>query len=115
MLCFSSDRWLAGGKRGILRRSKWLDGKASSSDGNQFTPISAIGIKDYEPVPGWQKVYFGSNHLVTRTGALTCINCHAVNGVLNFKALGYSDPEINKLTSPEIYFEKLVKKQKEEW
>ena len=74
-----------------------------------------LGIKDYEPVPGWQKIYFGSNHLVTKTGALTCINCHAVNGVLNFKALGYSDPEINKLTSPEIYFEKLVKKQKEEW
>ena len=74
-----------------------------------------LGIKDYEPVPGWQTVYFGSNHLVTRTGDLTCVNCHAVNGVLNFPALGYCDTEIRKLTSPEIYFEKLVRKQKEEW
>ncbi|TWJ33478.1 multiheme c-type cytochrome [Geobacter argillaceus] len=74
-----------------------------------------LGITSYDPVPGWQTVYFGSNHLTTRTKALTCTNCHAVNGVLNFKELGYTDEEIRKLTNAEIYFEKLVNKQKEEW
>jgi hypothetical protein len=34
--------------------------------------------------------------------------------VLNFKELGYSSEEISKLTRPELYFEKLLKKQ-EEW
>jgi hypothetical protein len=66
-------------------------------------------------VPGWQTTYFGSNHLVTRSKALNCINCHGVNGVINFKALGYSDTEIKKLTNPEIYFEQMVEQQKEEW
>ena len=74
-----------------------------------------LGITGYDPVPGWQTVYFGSNHLTTRAKALTCTNCHAINGVLNFKELGYTDEEIGKLTKPEIYFEKLVNKQKEEW
>ncbi|AJE04892.1 cytochrome C [Geobacter pickeringii] len=73
------------------------------------------GIKNYEPVPGWQTIYFGSNHLVTKSRALSCNNCHAPNGALNFKELGYSDKEIRKLTSPAIYFEKLAEKQKEEW
>ena len=66
-------------------------------------------------VPGWQTVYFGSNHLVTKTKALTCVNCHGINGVLNFAELGYSKAEIKKLTNPEIYFKQLVEKQKEEW
>jgi hypothetical protein len=74
-----------------------------------------LGITGYDPVPGWQTVYFGSNHLTTRANALTCTNCHAINGVLNFKELGYTDKEIGKLTKPEIYFEKLVNKQKEDW
>ena len=66
-------------------------------------------------VPGWQTIYFGSNHLVTRTRALYCANCHAPNGVLNLKELGYTDKEILKLTSPEIYLKTVVEKQKEEW
>ncbi len=74
-----------------------------------------LGIKNYEPTPGWQTVYFGSNHLVTKSKALTCTDCHTVNGVLNFKALGYSDKEIARLTSPELYFDKLIEKQKEDW
>jgi hypothetical protein len=74
-----------------------------------------MGIKNYVPVPGWQTIYFGSNHMVTRDKALTCANCHAVNGVLNFKSLGYSDKDIKKLTNPDIYFTKLLKKQQEEW
>ncbi|KAF0220259.1 MAG: hypothetical protein FD174_1339 [Geobacteraceae bacterium] len=74
-----------------------------------------LGIKEYQPVPGWQTIFFGSNHLVTRTKALSCEKCHAPNGVLNFKALGYADKEIERLTNADVYFEKLVQKQKEEW
>jgi hypothetical protein len=74
-----------------------------------------LGIKDYEAVPGWQTIYFGSNHQVAaKNKALSCTNCHTPNGVLNFKELGYSSEEISKLTRPELYFEKLLKKQ-EEW
>lgn len=74
-----------------------------------------LGLKDYEPVPGWQTIYFGSNHLVTKTKALSCTNCHVPNGILNFRELGYTDREVIKLTSPELYLKKLVEKQKEEW
>jgi len=74
-----------------------------------------LGVKNYVPVPGWQTIYFGSNHQVApKNKALTCSSCHAVNGILNFKNLGYSDKEINKLTNPELYFEKLLKQQQEE-
>ena len=66
-------------------------------------------------VPGWQTIYFGSNHLVTRTKALYCANCHTPNGVLSFRSLGYTEKEIEKLTSPELYLKKLAEKQKEEW
>jgi mono/diheme cytochrome c family protein len=74
-----------------------------------------LGIKEYDPVPGWQTVYFGSNHLVTREKALNCANCHARNGVLNFGALGYSEKEQEKLTNAAIYFDKVAEQQKEEW
>jgi len=74
-----------------------------------------LGIREYDPVPGWQTIYFGSNHLVTKEKALSCANCHALNGVLNFRALGYSEEEIRKLTSAGIYFDKMAAKQKEEW
>ena len=66
-------------------------------------------------VPGWQTIYFGSNHLVTRTKALNCANCHAPNGILGFRDLGYTEKEILKLTSPELYMKKLAEQQKEEW
>ena len=42
-----------------------------------------------------------------------CANCHAINGVLNLKDLGYNTEEVRKLTNPEIYFEKLLKLQQE--
>ena len=73
-----------------------------------------LGIADYEPVPGWQTIYFASSHLVTKEKALTCANCHARNGVLDWKALGYSDDEVVKLTSAGIYFDQAAKKQQEE-
>ncbi|MBJ6727738.1 cytochrome C [Geomesophilobacter sediminis] len=68
-----------------------------------------------EAVPGWQTIYFASSHLVTKTRALSCANCHAPNGVLNFKELGYSDKEVVKLTSPELFFNKVAAKMKEDW
>ncbi len=74
-----------------------------------------LGIKDYEPVPGWQTLYFGSSHLVTKSDALTCIRCHTVGGVLNFRDLGYSARETARLTNPELYFRKVIEKQKENW
>ncbi len=79
-----------------------------------------LGMKDpaavaRNAVPGWQTIYFGSNHLVTKAKALNCVNCHGVNGVLDFKELGYSAAEVKKLTNPEIYFKQLIEKQKEEW
>ncbi|MEW6719297.1 MAG: cytochrome c3 family protein [Thermodesulfobacteriota bacterium] len=74
-----------------------------------------LGIRGYDPAPGWQTVYFGSNHLVTREHALTCANCHARNGVLDFRSLGYTDKERKRLTSAAIYFDKMAEKQKEEW
>ncbi|BDG09172.1 cytochrome C [Anaeromyxobacter paludicola] len=68
-----------------------------------------------EAVPGWQTVYFGSNHLVTRGKALNCSNCHGPNGVLDFRSLGYSDAEVTKLTNPDFWFEQLIEAQKSEW
>ncbi len=38
------------------------------------------------------------SHAIRRKGALTCQNCHSPNGVLDWKALGYSDDEIEGLT-----------------
>jgi hypothetical protein len=60
-------------------------------------------------------VYFGSSHLVTKEKALSCANCHAQNGVLNFRALGYSEEEFRTLTSAGIYFDKMAAKQREAW
>ncbi len=74
-----------------------------------------LGIEEYDPVPGWQTVYFGSSHLVTKEKALSCANCHVPNGALNFKSLGYTDEEIRKLTSAALYFDKMAEKQKENW
>lgn len=74
-----------------------------------------LGIKKYQPEPGWQTIYFASSHLVTKTKALSCENCHAPNGVLNLKELGYNKKEVEKLTSPALYFHTLVERHKEEW
>jgi hypothetical protein len=75
----------------------------------------SLGIAKYKPIPGWQTIYFANSHLVTRKKALTCENCHSENGVLNFRALGYSEFEARHLTNPGIYFEKVLERQKEEW
>ncbi len=74
------------------------------------------GLKTYDPVPGWQTAYFGSNHLVAPKGkSLSCQNCHAPNGVLDFRALGYTEKESKRLTSAELYFDRAAERLKEEW
>jgi hypothetical protein len=73
-----------------------------------------LGLKNIDPVAGWQTLYFGANHLVSRK-ALSCEQCHRRTGVLNFKELGYTEKETRWLTSPERYFSYISRKQKEEW
>jgi len=38
------------------------------------------------------------SHAIRRDGALTCVNCHNPNGVLDWKNLGYPEDEIKSLT-----------------
>jgi hypothetical protein len=38
------------------------------------------------------------SHAIRREGALTCIDCHRANGVLNWKALGYTQEEAESLS-----------------
>jgi nitrate/TMAO reductase-like tetraheme cytochrome c subunit len=96
-----------------------MDFAPPMANGDELAGVASaaktLGIKNYEPIPGWQTLYFGSSHLVTKSGALTCINCHAIGGVLNFKALGYTDTEVTRLLDPELYFRKVIEKQKEDW
>lgn len=96
-----------------------MDFAPPMATGNTLAGVASaaktLGIKEYDPVPGWQTIYFGSSHLVTKEKALSCANCHAPNGALNFKSLGYTDEEIRKLTSAALYFDKMAEKQKEDW
>jgi hypothetical protein len=74
------------------------------------------GLKSYDPVPGWQAAYFGSNHLVApKEKALSCENCHARNGVLDFRALGYTAKETERLSSAALYFDRAAERLKEAW
>jgi hypothetical protein len=72
-----------------------------------------LGLKRYDPVPGWQTVYFANSHLVTRERALTCDQCHAPVGKLDFEALGYGRAEIQKrgLRSAALWFDRLHSKE----
>jgi hypothetical protein len=73
-----------------------------------------MGLKDIEPVPGWQTIYFANSHLVTRQKALSCDKCHVPSGGrLDFQALGYSRAEIEKrrLMSASLWFDRLHEKE----
>jgi hypothetical protein len=37
------------------------------------------------------------SHAIRRTGALTCVNCHSSQGMMDFKELGYTDEETASL------------------
>jgi len=73
-----------------------------------------LGIKSYDPVPGWQTIYFANSHLVTKEKALSCDRCHVADGVLPFEELGYGKAEIQKrkLRSAELWFDKLDAKER---
>jgi hypothetical protein len=102
-----------------------LDGKLLAMDfaqpmatGDTLAGVASaaktLGIKKYQAEPGWQTTYFGSNHQVApKEKALTCTNCHAINGVLNFRELGYDAKELEKLVNPSKYFDKMFKIQQE--
>ena len=78
-----------------------------------------LGLGAVQPAPGWQTIYFANSHLVTRAKALTCDDCHASNGPVDFEALGYTKAEIEKrkLRSAALWFDRLHAKEakKEEW
>ena len=42
------------------------------------------------------------SHAIRKDGALTCNNCHAPNGVMDFKALGYDANDVESLMEPRI-------------
>jgi hypothetical protein len=78
-----------------------------------------LGLGAVQPAPGWQTIYFANSHLVTRAKALSCDDCHASSGPVDFEALGYTKAEIEKrkLRSAALWFDKLHAKEakKEEW
>lgn len=78
-----------------------------------------LGLKNVKPEPGWQTIYFANSHLVTKAKALSCDDCHAANGPVDFEELGYTKAEIEKrkLRSAALWFDKLHAKEakKEEW
>jgi len=78
-----------------------------------------LGLRNVEPTPGWQTIYFANSHLVTKTHALSCDKCHVASGAVDFEALGYTKAEIEKrkLRSAALWFDKLQAKEakKEEW
>ncbi len=41
------------------------------------------------------------SHAIRKQGALTCGNCHGPAGVMDWKALGYTDAEAAKLADVE--------------
>ena len=46
-----------------------------------------------------ETMYFSLNHQVSnKSEALKCNDCHSTKGRMDFKALGYSESEVNKLT-----------------
>jgi len=73
-----------------------------------------LGIQGYQPVPGWQTIYFANSHLVTKEKAFSCDRCHVPEGVMPFEELGYTKAEIarRKLRSAELWFDKLNAKEK---
>jgi hypothetical protein len=91
-----------------------MDFAPPMSTGGTLAGVAAaakiLGIEKYDPVPGWQTIYFGNNHLVTKNDALTCPSCHSAGGVMDYRGLGYSEVETRKLTSAATYFDQASEK-----
>jgi hypothetical protein len=95
-----------------------MDFAPPTATGNALAGVASaartMGLKDIEPVPGWQTIYFANSHLVTRQKALSCDKCHVPSGGrLDFHALGYSRAEIEKrrLMSASLWFDRLHEKE----
>jgi hypothetical protein len=98
-----------------------MDFAPPTATGNTLAGVASaaktLGLKSYDPVPGWQTIYFANSHLVTKEKALSCDRCHVADGVLPFEELGYAKAEIQKrkLRSAELWFDKLdVKERKKD-
>ena len=81
----------------------WLKLGTYAKTGNVEKSIEAGAKASGRPYSGsWKAkeydVYFQLSHGVTKKRALRCQDCHSPNGVFDFKALGYSQEKIKKLT-----------------
>lgn len=56
-------------------------------------------VKGKDVEPRWlpNDAMLEISHSIRKDGAFTCTDCHSVNGVLDWKALGYTDEEIKSL------------------
>ena len=59
-----------------------------------------LHLKNVEPRWIPQDAMLEISHAIRRKGALTCDNCHSPNGVMDFKALGYTPEEVESLKEP---------------
>jgi hypothetical protein len=57
-------------------------------------------LKDVQPRWIPQDASIEISHAIRKKGALTCDNCHSSHSVLDFKALGYDDDEVQSLQEP---------------
>jgi hypothetical protein len=72
------------------------DPAIAARKGSQYGNQKYSGI--WKGIP--ETVYTAIDHQVSAKGrALTCIPCHSVKGVMDFKTLGYSDEKVKALTT----------------
>ena len=73
----------------------------------RFMDVDCWDTKAYDDVAAGKKVesrwlpndaMLEISHSIRREGALTCSPCHTGQGVLDWKALGYTDSEIESLS-----------------
>ncbi|MDI6715776.1 MAG: NapC/NirT family cytochrome c [Actinomycetota bacterium] len=88
------------------KTQKPVNGAATvfAKTGNFALAVEALAKFTGMPkAPQWIKVEGKKieqlNHSIQRKG-LDCNDCHSKNGLMNFRELGYSNKEIEKLTSP---------------
>ena len=84
----------------------WMFKKYLMDKFMSFMDIPGWNTKAYDDVVHLRKVeprwlpsdaFLEISHAIRKEGALSCTDCHSPNGVLDFKALGYSDEEVADL------------------
>lgn len=80
----------------------WLKLGVFAKTGDVDRAVKAGAAESGRPYSGTWKpkeydVYFQLSHGVTKKHALRCKDCHAPDGVMDFKALGYPEDRIRKL------------------